>query len=294
MKVAISGVTGMIGSALASSLRADGHDVVGISRRPGDGDVVWDVAARTIDADGLEGLDAIVHLAGESIQGRWTSAKRSRIMRSRVDSTDLLVDTIEGLDARPRVLVSGSGVDYYGDRGDELLTEEAAPGSGFLAEVTQRWEAAATRADAFGVRVACARTSMVLSPGGGALQRLLTITRFGLGGPLGSGRQFWSWVTLDDEVRALRHLIDHDVEGPANLATPTPVRQREFADTLGAALHRPTILPAPGFAIKAALGQMGEELLLGSKRAVPSALERSGFDFQQPLLGPALESLLAD
>lgn len=294
MRVAISGATGLIGSALTTSLRADGHDVLAISRSPGDDTIVWDIDAGTIEEDRLEGLDAVVNLAGESIQGRWTNAKRSRILGSRVDGTDLLVDAIRGLDARPPMFVSGSAVGYYGDRGDELLTEDASPGTGFLADVARRWEAAAAPVTALGIRLAYARTSIVLAPDGGALDKLVTLTKLGLGGPLGGGAQYWSWITIDDEVRALRHLIDTDVEGPVNLAAPTAVPQREFAEVLGDVLHRPTVLPTPAFALRAVLGQMGDELLLDSLRVVPGALDRSGFEFGHPVLKDALESVLSD
>lgn len=291
LKVVITGHTGLIGGALAESLEADGHRVVGVSRRPG-ATVTWDPAAGTIDADALEGADAVVHLAGETIEGRWTAKKKQRILNSRVAGTELLATTIAGLDDPPRVVVSGSAMGAYGSRGDELLPETASRGEGFLADVVDAWESAA-RPIAAHARLAYARTSLVLSPDGGALEKMATITRLGGGGPLGDGRQFWSWITLDDEVRALRHLIEAEVEGPVNLATPNPVRQREFADTLAAVLHRPSFLPAPKFAIRAALGEMGQALLLDSARLVPEVLAGTGFEWRSPELAPALAELFA-
>lgn len=281
----------MIGTALADGLRGDGHDVVGVSRSPGPATVEWDVERGEIDGGALEGLDAVVHLAGESIQGRWTSAKKERILRSRVESTELLARTIAELDDRPRVFVSGSAMGYYGDRGSDVLSESAAAGSGFLAEVTQAWEAAAEPIAGLGVRLSFARTSIVLSPDGGALQRMKWITRFGLGGPLGDGQQYWSWITLSDQVRALRFMIDADLEGPVNLAAPGAVPQRTFAKELATALHRPAVIPAPGFAIRAVLGEMGDALLLDSTRLAPDALAAAGFVFDSPDVVSAFGSL---
>lgn len=292
MRVGITGVSGLIGSALADDLRADGHEVVGISRRESADGIFWDVAAGKLDPGALEGVDAVVHLAGESIQGRWTTAKKQRILRSRVDSTELLASTIASLDQPPRVVVSGSAMGYYGDRGDEVLTESAAAGTGFLADVTRVWEGAAAPIADHGVRLCLARTSIVLATEGGALPRMRTITRAGLGGALGSGRQFWSWITLDDEIAALRFLIDSEVEGAVNLATPNPVRQREFAKRLAAVLGRPAVMPAPSLAVRTALGEMGRALLLDSTRLQPSVLVEAGFTFESPDLDAALGLLL--
>lgn len=294
VRVAITGATGLIGSALADDLRGDGHEVVAISRRPAPGGIVWNVEAGELDASALEGVDAVVHLAGESIQGRWTTAKKSRILRSRVDSTELLASAIGSLDRPPGVVVSGSAMGYYGNRGDELLDESASAGTGFLADVTSAWERAAAPIAAAGVRLCLARTSIVLSPDGGALPRMRAITRAGLGGPLGSGRQYWSWITLDDEIAALRFLIDAEVEGPVNLATPEPVRQREFAEHLGRALGRPSFVPAPRAAIRAGLGEMGRALLLDSVRLEPRVLVDEGFRFATPGLAAAFDALLRD
>jgi hypothetical protein len=283
----------MVGSALAADLRSDGHDVVGISRTRSDDTIVWDVDAGEVDATALESLDAVVHLAGETIQGRWTKAKKQRILRSRVDSTALLARALGDLDDPPSVFVCGSAVGYYGDRGDELLDETSSHGAGFLAEVVRAWELSSVPIEDLGVRVTYARTSLVLTPRAGALGRMRAITRWGLGGPLGGGRQFWSWVTLDDEVRALRLLIESEIEGPANIASPGPVRQGDFARILAAALERPAIVPAPAFAIRAALGEMGRELLLDSVRARSAVLEGAGFEFESPDLAAAFDSMFA-
>jgi uncharacterized protein (TIGR01777 family) len=292
VKVIITGITGLVGSALARSLRADGHEVVGVSRTPEPDTIPWDLDARTIDADALEGADAIVHLAGESIQGRWTEAKKRRIMDSRVVSTQLLAEAVGSLERAPDVFVSGSAIGYYGDRGDERLSEDADAGEGFLSEVTQAWEAAAAPISAAGVRLALARTSVVLDPDDGALPRMALLTKLCAGGPIGGGEQYLSWVTLDDEVRAIRHIIDTPtISGPVNIAAPGAVPQRQFARALADELGRPAFAPAPAFAIRAALGQMGEELLLHSTRVEPEALLRSGFTFEHPELPGALEAL---
>ena len=294
MRVAISGVSGLIGSALAEDLRDDGHEVLGISRRPGTDRIAWDVEAGSLDPLALEGVDAVVHLAGESIQGRWTTAKKQRILRSRVDSTELLASAMSRLDRPPGVVVSGSAMGYYGDRGDEVLDESAAQGVGFLADVTGAWEDAARPVADLGVRLCLARTSIVLASTGGALPRMRAITRAGVGGALGNGRQFWSWITLADEIAALRFMIESDIEGPVNLATNAPVRQREFAKELGSVLGRPAIVPAPAVAIRGVLGEMGRALLLDSTRLEPSALTRAGFSFGSPGLEGALGDVLSN
>ncbi|WP_420439850.1 TIGR01777 family oxidoreductase [Candidatus Poriferisodalis sp.] len=319
MRVAITGIRGLIGGALAASLRADGHEVLGVSRRPGlvaavgrtgeasgearetgvsegpgaaGGTAVWDVAAGSIDAAALEGLDAIVHLAGESIGGRWSDKRKAAIMSSRVESTKLLADTVRSLDTKPSVFICGSAVGFYGNRGDEELTELSLPGDGFLAEVCKRWERAAVPIADAGVRLVRIRTGLVVGPGAEAIERMARITRLGAGGPLGGGRQWWSWISLDDEVRAIRHLIDSDVSGAFNLTAPNPVRQRDFQRALSAALRRPSFMPAPKFAIGAALGEMGQALLLDSTRVLPDALTDDGFEFAHPELSGALSNAL--
>ena len=304
MRVAITGIGGLIGGALAASLRADGHEVVGVSRNPGPAPVegseneaagqtvVWNVAKGTIDAGALEGLDAIVHLAGESIGGRWTDRRKAAIVSSRVDSTKLLADTVGKLDAKPSVFVCGSAVGFYGNRGDEELTERSLPGDGFLAEVCKRWERAAVPIADAGVRLVRIRTGLVVGRGAASVERMSRITRLGAGGSLGNGRQWWSWISLDDEVRAIRHLIDSDTSGAFNLTAPNPVRQRDFQRALSGALGRPSFMPAPPFAIRAALGEMGQALLLDSTRAIPDALAEDGFEFTHPELDGALARAL--
>jgi hypothetical protein len=303
-RVAITGIRGLIGSALAASLRADGHEVLGVSRRPDapaageDSDaagaqvIAWDLAAGTIDASALEGLDAIVHLAGESIGGRWTAARKAAIMSSRVDSTRMLAGVIRELDVKPSVFVCGSAIGFYGNRGDEELTEQSLPGDGFLAEVCMRWERAAVPIRDAGVRLVRIRTGLVVGPGAEAVERMAKITRLGAGGPLGTGRQWWSWISLDDEVRAIRHLIDRDISGAVNLTAPSPVRQRDFQLALSAALRRPSFMPAPRFAIRAALGEMGQGLLLDSTRVMPEVLVEDGFEFGHRELDAALADSL--
>ncbi len=294
MRVVISGVSGLVGGALARSLRDDGHDVVGISRTPAPDTVVWDLDAGTIDVAALEGADAIVHLAGESIQGRWTAAKKERIMRSRVESTRLLADAVAAMDRPPGVFVCGSAIHFYGDRGDERLDETSSPGGGFLGEVVRAWEDAARPIADAGVRLAFARTAVVLDPDDGALPRMALITKVGAGGPIGGGDQYLSWITLHDQVRALRHIIDSDLSGPVNLAAPGAVPQGEFARALASALHRPAVVPTPGFAIRTALGEMGDELLLYSIRVEPAALVDSGFEFDHPDVAAAFADLYAE
>ncbi|MBN1771223.1 MAG: TIGR01777 family oxidoreductase [Deltaproteobacteria bacterium] len=295
MRVAVTGASGLIGRALGDSLRADGHSVLRLVRgSPAAADErAWDPAAGRLDAAGLEGLDAVVHLAGESIaQERWTAARRERILRSRVDGTTLLARTLAGLRRPPRVLLSGSAVGYYGDRGDELLDETAAGGTGFLADVCRAWEAAAEPASAAGVRVVRLRTGVVLSRRGGALPRMLLPFRLLVGGRLGHGRQWVSWIALDDEVGAIRHLLAaDDVAGPVNLTAPRPATNAELARAVGRALRRPAALPTPAAALRLAFGKLAS-VLLDSTRAAPRVLERSGYVFRHPELAAYLQAEL--
>lgn len=293
MRIAITGITGLIGSAAAASLRADGHDVVGVSRRPGPDTVTWDLDAGTLDGAALEGTDAVIHLAGESIGGRWTAAKRSRILESRTRSTAVLADAIAALDTPPAVFCSGSAVGGYGDRGDEVVDEASDTRTDtFLGEVVAAWEAAAAPASAAGVRVVHPRVGLVLASEADAFVKLVRATKLLAGGPMGSGRQYVSWVSLGDTVRALRFMVDHDLEGPVNVTAPGPVRQRDFAKALGRALRRPALTPAPGFALKLILGAMGEELLLHGVNAVPRALTDAGFTFDDDDLDALLARLV--
>ncbi len=279
MRVVMTGASGFIGSALSAALTARGDDVVALRRGAGPG--TWDPEAGTIDRAVLEGTDAVVHLAGESIGGRWTATKKARILKSRVEGTRLIAQAVA--DVGVPVLASGSAIGYYGDRGDEVLTEEAPRGSGFLADVVEAWEQATGPAVDAGVRTAVLRTALVLDARGGSFPRMLLPFRLGLGGRIGSGRQFWSWITLVDEVRAIEHILDGDLSGPVNLSAPNPVRNRDFARELATVLRRPAVLPAPAFALKLLLGsEFAREVLLASQRVVPAKLESSGFEFQHP------------
>lgn len=294
LRVVVSGATGLIGSQLTAFLGSGGHRVERLVRRaPQSGEVFWDPARGEIDAAALEGTDAFVHLAGESIDGRWTAAKKRRIRESRALGTRLLAETIAGLRSPPRALVAASAVGYYGDRGDALLDEESGSGTGFLAEVCTEWEDATAPAGAAGVRVVNARFGVVLGARGGALARLLPAFRLGVGGPVGSGDQFLSWIALDDVVGALHHLLfARDVSGPVNLVAPAPVTSRELARALGRVLRRPSLLPLPAVAVRLALGEMGEELLLAGQRVSSARLESSGFRFLHPDLESALRAEL--
>ena len=283
MRVAVTGASGLIGSALVPALRAAGHDVLCLVRREPDSadEAAWDPTAGTIDEGALAGVGAIVNLAGVDIGQRWTHETRQRIRDSRVDGTRLLAETVSRLDPRPALLLA-SAVGYYGQRGDEELTEESAAGEGFLADVVREWEAAADPARAAGARVMHFRQGLVLAKDGGALKRMLLPFRLGVGGRVGSGSQWWSWISLDDVVAAYLHALEHPLEGIYNLAAPGVVRNRDFVDALGRALHRPTVFPLPEFAVRLAFGEMGEEMLLGGQRVVPERLTETGFAFAHP------------
>lgn len=296
MLVAVTGSTGLVGGALAPRLAAGGHRVVRLVRStttallPGERAVSWDPDAGAIDSTGLVGVDAVVHLAGESIaRGRWTEARKRRIRASRVGSTRLLAEALARLARPPRVLVAASATGYYGDRGDLVLREDSAPGSGFLAGVCREWEAAAEPAARRGIRVVHLRIGLVLSRDGGALAALLTPFRLGAGGPVGSGAQWWSWITLDDLLGAILHaLATEPLAGPVNAVAPNPVTNREFAKTLGRVLRRPALLPLPAFAARLVLGEMAGALLLASARVVPARLQATGYAFREPALEGAL------
>jgi len=296
MRILVTGSTGLIGSALVPFLRAGGHEVVRLARAPLRGEesvVLWDPEGGKLEPSALEGFDAVVHLAGENIAGRWTAEKKARIRDSRVRGTRLLSETLAQLERPPAVLASASAIGYYGDRGDELLREESPPGRGFLAEVAAQWEAATEPAARRGIRVVCLRFGIVLSPRGGALAQMLPPFRLGLGGPIGSGQQYWSWVAIDDVVRAIHHALGAEtLHGPVNVVSPDPVRNREFVRALGRVLGRPTLLPMPALVVRVLFGQMGEELLLSSQRVEPIRLLASGFVFQYPDLDGALRHLL--
>lgn len=296
MKVLISGSSGLIGSALAPFLSAQGHTITRLVRSAGNHEnaVSWDPQAGTIDSTRLEGFDAVVHLAGESIAGgRWTAARKARIRDSRVEGTRLLATALAGLERRPRVLVSASAMGYYGDRGDEVLREDSPPGTGFLADACRAWEQAADPAREKGIRVVNLRTGLVLAGAGGALPKMLPPFKLGVGGVVGSGRQYWSWITLDDEVAAIHHvLVSESLEGPVNAVVPRAVTNREFTQSLGRVLSRPTLFPLPAFVARLALGEMADELLLASQRLEPARLMASGYPYRFPDLEPALRHVL--
>lgn len=295
MRIAIAGSSGLIGTALVTALESAGHEPVPMVRgEPGPGEIAWDPTGGAIDAGALAEVDAVVNLAGEPIGAkRWTATQKRRIRDSRVLGTRLIATTMAGLQHGPRVLLNGSAIGVYGDRGDEHLDEASPPGEGFLADVVQEWEAATAPAAEAGVRVVNLRTGIVLHRRGGALARMVPLFRLGLGGRLGSGRFWMSWISLHDEVAAIVHLLHSDLEGPVNLVSPNPARNRELTAALGSALSRPTVLPVPGLALRVALGEMVEDLL-ASARVEPAALMASGFDFTHPDLAGALRRALDD
>jgi hypothetical protein len=295
VKVLVSGASGLIGRVLVRSLRSQGHQVRCLRRGRADGDdLAWDPEAGALDPGALEGLDAVVHLAGEHIAGgRWTRTRKARILSSRVQGTRLLSEKLAGLSHPPQVLVCASAVGYYGDRGAEELSEDSPPGRGFLAEVCRAWEGAADPARAAGIRAVHLRFGMVLSAQGGALPRMLPPFRLGLGGRLGSGVQWMSWIHLEDAVAAIGHVLEREnLGGPFNAVSPSPCANAEFTRTLGRVLRRPALIPVPAWALRLALGEMARELLLSSARALPSRLLESGFRFEHPELEAALRHLL--
>jgi uncharacterized protein (TIGR01777 family) len=289
MKIAVTGATGLIGSALTRSFQTAGHDVVRL-RRPAD----WDPEKHSVDTSVLRGVDAVIHLAGESIaSGRWSAARKGRIRDSRVNGTRLIAETIAGMADRPQVLVSASAIGYYGDRGSEVLREESGPGTGFLSDVCRQWEAATDPATRKGIRVVHLRNGLVLSKDGGALPKMLLPFKLGVGGKIGSGNQYWSWISLEDVCAAIQHCIQAgSLHGPVNLVSPSPVTNREFTRTLGQVLGRPTMFPLPAFAARLALGEMADALLLASARVEPAKLSASRFVFRHKDLQPVLQQLL--
>lgn len=298
MNVAVTGSTGLLGSALVPRLTSGSHGVVRLVRgtpatASGERVARWDPDTGAVEP-GLDGVDAVVHLAGESVAGgRWTEARKRRIRESRVHATRRLCETLARLSRPPRVLVAASAIGYYGDRGDQVLREESAPGAGFLPEVCREWEAAAEPAAQRGVRVVHLRIGLVLSPKGGALAAMLPVFRLGLGGPVGAGAQWMSWIGIDDTLGAILHaLMNEPLAGPVNAVAPAPVTNREFAKTLARVLRRPAVLPFPAFAARLLLGQMADELLLASARVEPARLRATGFAFRDATLEGALRRLL--
>jgi len=297
-QVIISGASGLVGAALRDALRAHGHVchplVRTLSTLEHDA-ITWDPAHGVLDAEALEGHDAVVHLAGEPIaDGRWTPIKKQRILESRVQSTQLITERLAGLARPPKVLISASAIGYYGNRGAEALEEGAPAGTGFLSEVCQAWEDATAAASASGIRVVNLRIGLVLSPKGGAFARMLTPFRLGLGGPLGSGQMYMSWITLDDLVRAICFAIENEtLSGPLNAVAPNPVTNKEFTRALARALKRPALLSTPECVLRKLLGEMAEELLLSSTRVVPARLAAAGFNWNSPDIATACQKLLA-
>lgn len=294
MRVLVSGASGVIGSALVPYLEGRGHTVARLVRRAVDG-VRWDPAARTIDRAALTGFDAVVHLSGESVLARWTAAKQAAIRASRVDSTAFLAGVLATLDRRPDVLISASAIGYYGDRGDEPLTEDSTPGSGFLADVCRDWEAAARPAANAGIRTVQLRIGLPLTAAGGLLGQLLLPFRLGLGGPIGRGGQWWSWIALDDLLGLCAFALDTAfLTGPVNATAPHPVSNREFVATLGRVLGRPAVLPVPPVALRLLFGAAAADgALLTGSRVQPARALNAGFRFAYPDLEPALRRALA-
>lgn len=294
--VVVSGATGLVGRALVESLRARGHRVRRLLRTARDlstDDVVWDPSVGPVPPEALVDADAVVNLAGEPVAHRWTSERKHAIRESRVRTTAMLAQAITKATSQPRVFVNGSAVGYYGDRGDALLDESSAPGTDFLARVCVDWEAAAAPAADAGVRVVLLRTGIVMSPRGGALAKLLSIFRLGGGGPLGSGRQWMSWIGMTDQVRAIEHaLFTESLRGATNLVAPNPVTNAEFAATLGRVLARPALVPVPVFALELLYGEMARATLLAGQRVLPKALSAAAFEFSQPTLEGALRAEL--
>ena len=295
-KILLTGSTGLIGRSLTPVLASAGHQVVPLIRQASapPGSIGWDPMADTTDPAPFEGADAVIHLGGENLaQGRWNAAKKKRIIDSRVRSTALLARTICRLRRLPRAFLCASATGFYGDRGDEELTEESPAGKGFVADLCQEWEKASKPAAETGIRVVHMRFGAVLSTAGGALAKMLTPFKLGLGGPIGNGRQYLAWITLDDAMAATMHLLDCPLAGPVNMIAPQSVTFRQFARTLGRVLHRPAFFPLPAPIARLVLGEMADQILLTSMRVVPRRLEQDGFVFQQPDLETAVRQILA-
>ncbi len=291
MRILITGSSGLVGTALSASLQGRGHSVVPLARTKCNDQPWWDISAGELNWGANPHFDAVIHLAGENIaSGRWNTAKKERIRMSRVSGTTLLAQSLSEKKVKPELLICCSAVGFYGDRGDEELTEQSPPGSGFLSQVCQEWEAACAPAVEAGIRTVNTRFGMVLSPKDGALRKMLLPFRLGLGGAAGSGRQFMSWIDIEDLCDAIFHIIDNPtLRGPVNLVSPNSVRNKEFSQVLAKTIHRPAVLPAPAFALRLILGEMADALLLSSTRAVPQKLLDSKFVFTHPDLLEALQ-----
>ncbi len=296
MKILVTGSTGLVGNALVPALESKGHAVIRLVRgqAKNEGEASWNPEQESIDAERLKGIEAAVHLAGESIaDGRWSEEKKQRILDSRVKGTRLLSETLAQLNPQPRVLVSASAIGFYGNRGAEILREDSSSGNDFLSEVCREWEAATAPASQGGIRVVNLRIGIVLSSKGGALAKMLTPFKFGVGGKIGSGEQYMSWVTLDDVVGIIQHALENEsLNGPVNTVAPNPVTNLEFTKTLGSVLSRPTIFPVPAFAARLAFGEMADALLLSGARVEPARLKQSGYAFRFSKLDEALRHVL--
>jgi uncharacterized protein (TIGR01777 family) len=295
MKILMSGSHGLVGEALIKSLLNDGHEIVRLVRRaPSIGEVEWHPNEGRVDAQQLEGFDVVVHLAGENIaSGRWTDAKKRAIRESRVNGTSLLSESFARVSRPPSLVLSASAIGYYGDRGDELLNEQSAPGDGFLPSVCTEWENATKPAVEKGIRTVCTRFGIILDRNEGALAKMLPPFQMGIGGKVGSGKQWMSWIALDDVVSGLRFLMtDTSVNGPVNFVAPNPVTNAEFTKVLGRVLSRPTFFPVPAFGARLAFGEMADALLLSSQKVRSGVLQANGFSFSWPTLEPALKHLL--
>lgn len=293
-RVLVTGASGLLGCALVPTLKSRGYEVSKLVRGQASGsdEIRWD-PAQPLSPDAVSDFDAVVHLAGESVVGRWTTTKKAKIRESRVAGTRALTHALAKAAKRPRVLIAASATGFYGDRGDEVLNEKSPSGGGFLADVCREWEAASQPAVDAGIRTVQIRTGIVLSAEGGALKKMLPPFRMGVGGQLGSGRQWMSWIHVQDWVGAVHHILKNDLlQGPVNMVASRPVQNTEFTETLASVLSRPAIFPVPAFAIKALFGQMGEEVLLASQRVEPARLVTSGYPFQYSDLRKALEALL--
>lgn len=294
MKILVTGSSGLVGSALCRYLATRGHQPVGMLRHQQDGQPFWQIEQKQWDFAGNEPFDAVVHLAGENIaEGRWNAAKKQRIIDSRVQSTHLLVEALTTLPVKPKVLISASAIGYYGNQGDITVDESAAPGNDFVSQVAIEWEQASQKATDDGIRLVNIRTGMVLSPEGGALKQMLLPFKLGLGGSIGSGQQYISWIDIADMVRAIEFLIENEsAQGPVNLVSEHSVTNFEYTKALGKALKRPTIMPMPGFMARLLFGEMADELLLSSTRVKPKALSHLGFEFKYPQISQSLAHLL--
>jgi hypothetical protein len=300
MKILVSGATGFIGRKLCDELNQTGHEIIGLSRDaesakqkvPSLGRAFsWDPMREYAPMEAFNGVDAVIHLAGESVAGRWTSGKKQSIYDSRVLGTKHLVGSMLKAEHQPQVFVSSSAIGFYGERGDHAINETERAGDDFLANVCKDWEAEANRAAEQNIRVALLRTGIVLGAGGGALDAMLLPAKLGVNGPLGSGKQWWSWIHLDDVVGIIQHILSHEINGPVNATSPNPVQQKDFAKALGRVMKRPSFMPAPSFALKTILGEFSVELL-GSKKVLPQKALGSGYNFKSPELEAALNNIL--